>query len=113
MVYGAVEWLKVILVSRVSSLKHPGFTEEQEWRILVTLTSDNLSDVKFRQGLNALIPYIELNLSDVKTSKLPISEIVLGPTLHPELAKKALDSMLKKNGFPNVLLTESEIPFRP
>lgn len=110
---GAVEWLKIVLVSRVSGMKHPAFAQEQEWRILVTLTSDNLCDVDFRQGRNALIPYFKANVSDVKTSKLPISEIVLGPTLHPPLAKKALDSLLKKNGFSNVSITESKIPYAP
>lgn len=48
-----------------------------------------------------------------KLQKLPIREIVIGPTLHPGLAQKALDSLLKKNGYPDVLITQSEIPFVP
>lgn len=67
---GAAEWLKIVLVSHVASMKHPGFAEEDEWRILVTLESDNLSDVDFRQGRDALIPYYKANVSDVKTAKL-------------------------------------------
>lgn len=45
-------------------MKHPGFAEEDEWRILVTLDSDNLSDVDFRQGRDALIPYYKANVSE-------------------------------------------------
>jgi hypothetical protein len=92
--------------------KHPGFAEEQEWRILVNLLSNDIANVRYRQGRATLVPYVEVDVSDVNTSQLPILEIIQGPTLHPQLARKALDAFLKKNGLTNVLITDSEIPLR-
>lgn len=66
---GAAEWLKIVLVSHVATMKHPGFAEEDEWRILITWPTEMPSVVEFREGRDALIPYYKAYVSDVQTSK--------------------------------------------
>jgi hypothetical protein len=109
----AREHLKLALIFRVFWLKDPGFHEEQEWRILAEFASNDLTAVRFRQGYTTLVPYVELNLSAIDQSeKLPICEIVHGPSMHPTLAAQALDWVLKSNGFANVTVSASAIPLR-
>ena len=113
LISAACEHLKLALIFRVFWLKHPGFAEEQEWRILAEFASRDLSAVRFRQGNTTLVPYVELNLSPPdQGEKLPICEIIHGPSMHPTLAAQALDWLLKSNGFADVTLSGSVIPLR-
>jgi len=104
----AVEALKISLIFRLFWLKHPGFAEEKEWRILAE--PGDLSKVRFRQGQGTLVPYIELDLPS--SDKMPIQEITHGPSSHPLLAAQALEWLLKENGLPNVEVHGSVIPLR-
>ena len=67
-------------------LKHPGFVEEQEWRLCVAY---NLSMVKpeFRVGRTGIMPFL-------KSSSLNcIREVVIGPTDERDLTFHALKLM--------------------
>jgi hypothetical protein len=112
LVSAASEDLKLAIIFRVLGLKHPGFREEREWRILANFDSADLSLVRFRQGRTNLIPYVELNLSDGASDRLPIREVVYGPTAHSELAFQSIVSLFKKFGFGPPSIWGSNIPFR-
>lgn len=82
-----------ILDLLVSYFKHPGFKEENEFRIVVhKLYADEL--LKFRVGSNSLIPYIEIGDCE---KKLPFKKIVLGPSKDPDLLYKSVKMFLSKN----------------
>lgn len=83
-----------ILDLLVSYFKHPGFKEENEFRIIVhKLYANELQ--KFRVGVNSLIPYIEVGDYE---KELPLKKIVLGPSRDPDLLRKSVEMFLNKNG---------------
>jgi hypothetical protein len=99
--------------------KHPTFHEEKEWRaVFVTpgAYDRRASDrVKFRATPSAIVPYVELDLScsaGANADKLPITKIVHGPTLHPELTKKSLSQLLQHRDYHFVDVEGSSIPYR-
>jgi DUF2971 family protein len=114
LVSAASEDMKLAIIFRVLGLKHPGFREEREWRILANFDSSDFSFVHFRQGQTSLIPYVELSLpcSDCTGGRLPIREVVYGPTAHSELASRSIVSLFKKFGFDPPSIWGSTIPFR-
>ncbi|MEQ0878397.1 DUF2971 domain-containing protein [Enterobacter vonholyi] len=81
-----------ILDLLVSYFKHPGFKEENEFRIIVHKFYGDES-LKFRVGNNSLIPYVEVGDSE---KKLPVKKIVLGPSRDPDLLYRSVKMFLKK-----------------
>jgi hypothetical protein len=96
--------------------KHPAFREEAEWRaVSVAGLYDDDSRVKFRPSRAGLIPYVEMEFSPSAgqmTAKIPITEIVCGPTAYPYPAQKALSLYLRNIGYSHVEVRASQIPLR-
>jgi hypothetical protein len=103
--------------------KSPVFEEEQEWRVIHTFmyhpydTCNNA--LKLRASGGNIVPYIEANFAAPPTQQLvargyPISSIVYGPSLHPELTERSLFILLESTlGHGNgVNITSSDIPLR-
>ena len=65
--------------------------------------------------LPEVVPYADIDLSQSKPypGRLPISEIVYGPTLDPERSEKALRLLMGGSGYGEgqVGLTRSIVPF--
>lgn len=93
-------------------LKHPSFSEEEEWRIFKSIdhSTDDLglarairhyppheiSQIKFRQKKSLLIPYIEFKLEEVAAPITNhISEVIVSPTPHKNLALESCNALLK------------------
>jgi Protein of unknown function (DUF2971) len=109
----ACDDLRLALIFRIFWSKHPGFCEEKEWRILASYDSNDQPRIRFRQGQATLVPYVELDLSyPGGPDRLPICEVVHGPTAHPKLASQALDWLFKKHGFRVPEIRGSSIPLR-
>ncbi|CAJ1817709.1 hypothetical protein PEKONANI_01656 [Aeromonas jandaei] len=89
-------------------IKHPGFREEGEYR-LVSLRVNNPSDIKFRNNGRLIVPYVELS---VVNDKLPISEIVIGPSNNANTLEKGVRVMLQHYGYNNVEIVHSNIPYK-
>jgi hypothetical protein len=100
-------------------LKHDGFQEEQEYRIVAArLRADSIApkakqrakQIEFRSRDGLIVPYIEL-FKDSKRS-LPITSVIVGP--HPSQDKQAaaVRMALDSNGFSKATVRLSEIPFR-
>jgi hypothetical protein len=97
------------LLPRVAPLlKDHSFFEEQEWRLVGLATSFEHSPVRFRDGRSMLIPYQRHPFS----ARLPIEELVIGPTPHRELARDAAEAILLSNGLPSTKVRSSSIPYR-
>lgn len=94
-----------------SHFKHPSFSEEKESRIVVILESVVDEDIKFREGISSVIPFIELNID-----RRSISLVKIGPTSNKTLASRALSLFMEKAyGDPFVMpdIEYSETPYRP
>lgn len=94
-------------------LKDEGFDEEHEWRILVLRSGADIGDLKFRVKDRAIIPYIELDLTQGQDDgKAPITEVMVGPTGEKDLSALAVWAALQKLKMPEILVSKSTIPFR-
>jgi len=107
-------------------LKNPYFKEEAEVRIVRLIVKDEHSkkfiDVGGNSEINKIIPLNilerEKNGNKIKFVKLPITvpnyqiikEIIIGPKSTVEVDE--ISKMLQMNGFENVKITKSNIPYR-
>ncbi|QYA99724.1 DUF2971 domain-containing protein (plasmid) [Rhodococcus sp. USK10] len=96
------------LALRAAALvKHPGFKNEAEWRLIA---SDLLQerDIKFQpSGTFSLLPYVEMSFP-----KDAIRTIVVGPGRHTKLRISAVNQFLAVNGYSDVDVVPSSVPFR-
>jgi hypothetical protein len=91
--------------------KHWSFEDEAEYRLISShITLDN-PRLEFRKGTSMITPYFRFNL-ETEGLPLPLAEVLIGPTPHPELAMKATRMLLRKHGLSEDLVKESTIPFR-
>jgi hypothetical protein len=100
-------------------IKHGAFSEECEWRKVVSKDSRLMPGQRFRSGKSTLIPFVEIMLDVVRegsaavpSKKYFIDEVVVGPTFKPELTIEALRSLFESESHPEVVVRSSSIPFR-
>jgi len=107
--------LDAMLASWLYTVKHPAFSSEHEWR-LVLLPSVTVSgyvehcNLLFRPGTMGLIPHITVR----REPKLPLTSVTCGPNVNHEVAEHGVKMLLKKHGFEGVAdkVTSSTIPVR-
>lgn len=117
-----VEPLVIALVC-VTLLKHPGFKDEREARLI--LTRDRFANtegaISHRTGKFGIVPYLRLTgpiaqdesfSSRTAKGKLPIAEIMIGPCKYPDSAAAGLRSLLGHNGYDDVKVSRSRVPYR-
>jgi len=89
-------------------MKDITFSEENEVRVVVSLLDKEKDNIKFRAGNGTLIPYVEIPFPENAVIK-----IIVGPTIDPQRAEKALSQFLAinyKGSEPEIV--HSKIPFR-
>jgi hypothetical protein len=108
-----------ILSECVFCFKHPGFREEQEWRLVKLVMQGQLAPddaMRFRNGSSGLVPYLELHPNGQPpggAGLLPIISVVAGPNPYPELAANAARRLLASADYgDDVTVRNSEIPLR-
>jgi hypothetical protein len=118
------EFVRVVLSSWAATVKHPGFEEEQEWRVvfqpMITAEEKYHSTEAFviRVEDYALVTHVELIPAKVLPShgkngpKLPIKSITCGPNVSMRSTMRALEILLRNNGYEGVKILKSEIPAR-
>jgi hypothetical protein len=109
---GMAEWFRSEwLQQRLARVKHPGFTEEHEWRILKQISTHDLKEsnmsVSFRPSSMGPIAYIVIPFPTQC-----LREIMIGPGSHSETRKNAIVDMLNYHGLEQVNVSISKIPFR-
>ena len=94
--------------------KSPAFKEENEWRFIYTIFQDyGAEQIEYRVLQGRLTPYVPLTTWPPETiERLPIRQIVFGPTLNRELTKRAVEGLLRKSGYKDVEVVGSRIPYR-
>ena len=90
--------------------KHPSFAEEKEVRMFLIRNYDPAADqgMFFKERKGLLVPHIPVRWGEVR---LPIREIIVGPNLDFEKAKWGLEHLLKQQGYENVEIKKSQIPY--
>jgi DUF2971 family protein len=88
-------------------MKHSGFAEEREWRLVGSWEDRRPEDKNFRKGASMLVPYYEVDCQ-------PIACVVVGPTIHETLARRSVQRLLWKYGqnLHHEKVTNSIIPYR-
>lgn len=97
---------------RAAAFKDPAFSEEQEFRLVSGPFAENRGNVQYREGPSTPIPYIEFDLREEAPNRLPISGVWVGPTPHPELAKRVLQDLMDRYALPGADVRYSGIPYR-
>lgn len=98
-------------------VKDGGFREECEARLACCPLVDlpelenrmETRETKFRDRQGTIVPYVEL-FEDLG-QQLPIEKIIVGPTRYPERRCEGLRQFIKANGYKDVKIVISEIPF--
>lgn len=99
---------KDLMTTLVPRFKHLGFSEENEWRLIVI---DPLkSKLKFRPRSQLMLPYIIL--SDDGNQILPITKITIGPGIQDEAVLKSIGFFLSFHGYDYGLVSQSNTPYR-
>lgn len=111
-------------LSSATCTKHPGFSEEREWRIVHTTKLFGTSDVPRKEienigGIPQTIYKIPLKnrpehgLTGIEIPEL-LDRVIIGPTQHPTLTRKAIVELLEEAGVPdsNEKVFLSDIPLR-
>jgi hypothetical protein len=84
------------LALAMSALKHQGFEEEKEWRLVSQYPDEIQNGVSFRPGRFGLTPYFELPICLKKEDPCKIDEITIGPSSNRTAARTALDLLLSR-----------------
>lgn len=105
--------------------KNAAFQEENEWRIAFSLTDKEKEyfEINYRPRGNVLLPYVclqELDIcvdedcraSKLEVDKLPIDEIIVGPSSDQGLTISSLQYFLNQSHWSEIATSKSEIPFR-
>jgi hypothetical protein len=94
--------------------KHPGFAEEEEWRLIQQgrVGSQDVCKVAFRARTGRIISYSPLVYRSA-ADHFPVAAITFGPTLDGEAAERALRMLLASHGLnaEAVQIHPSGIPF--
>jgi hypothetical protein len=86
------------LIEIATASKHPSFEEENEWRVIYLRPTDqNPLVLNFRFADGLLIPYVQLHVPEptgANAGRLPVKQIMCGPTRDPERARIGLLAFL-------------------
>lgn len=92
-------------------VKDRAFAEEKEWRLVSRPI--RYHDLLLRPGPNTLVPYVEVPLS-LPDGSFYVPEVIVGPTVHPELSRKAVNALLFSSGVSkDWMIHSSQVPYRP
>lgn len=95
----------------IVSVKHPTFSEEQEWR-LVFFGPVVGAPSEFRTIRGFLVPYVVARSRLGSSTLLPVRSITYGPRLYPELNAAVVAQLLRKSGYKRAIVADSGIPLR-
>lgn len=108
--WGLFERYKGEILRTMAIIKHPAFSEEDEWRLISRHSPDYKSDarIRYREGAAMLAPYIELSFPD---SGSLFESVTIGPHPRANLAIHSLGEYLSREGVCDEV-KNCGIPFR-
>lgn len=100
-----------IMILRFSVLfKDNSFHEEREWRSVFMVTTGK-EEIFFRTRNGVIIPYIQTSVYDAKKENLPITKIMVGPSVHSNYTIESIETFCAFKGLA-INVTRSKIPYR-
>lgn len=107
------------LYSTCSTLKHPSFEREEEWRLVFDHkyafekdeNENNKIKPEFRTKDGLIIPYICIKLPENKDFWRQV-RIIIGPTKYEKELKGSLHTLFRKYHTTEISITQSKIPVR-
>ncbi|MFC5862166.1 DUF2971 domain-containing protein [Acidicapsa dinghuensis] len=124
------EFLQLLSMS-APLLKHPGFKEEAEWRLIYSTPTylpvfrhiaGKYPDVfenppsplktEYRVKDQRLIPYVSLPLTGNSQDQMAFDSVILGPSAEPELFEETMKGYLRSAEVVIQSMTSSGIPLR-
>jgi hypothetical protein len=99
-------YMALRLTAMLAGVKHPGFREECEWRVVAAFEREEPELVKFRSTPMAIVPYIE-----VAVARDAIVTIRVGPGRHVDVREAGVRRLLRKLDCGAGVL-HSEVPLR-
>lgn len=100
-----------------STIKHPAFKEEKEWRLISKYyPSYVVPEIKYREGASMLVPYTEFRIQRWHDKKehahsVYFESVCLGPSQHANLSFNALQNFLSNKKISHVTVN-SNVPYR-
>jgi len=123
---GIWEYLMEALIYASVCIKHPGFKEEKEWRIIymprLRRRQMNLEEYKYHRCINGTVQKIYAIPLDKETAKKTgisldsiIDRIIIGPCKFPDVTREGIISMMEEKGICDAenRVAISGIPLRP
>jgi len=95
-------------------LKNSAFHEEQEWRLVFSVSASNETKLNlrlFRAANTTLVPYVRYSFSSNPDTPIPLNDLILGPS-SDEHAIFAAKSFLETQGI-KITPRPSNVPYRP
>lgn len=99
------------------TIKNPVFSEEKDWRIILSIFSHepDKQDILFRVRNNMITPYIELDTSAKTLSlneQMPIKEIIVGSLVNHNKLKYSISLLDKEKDRIPTRIIKSKIPLQ-
>lgn len=93
-------------------IKDPAFHEECEWRLVSKYYEKYThEDINFRSGKTTLVPYIEYDITKIRSDGKLFEQVYCGPSPNFNLAFSAIRAYLSKTDACSLLIN-SQQPFR-
>jgi Protein of unknown function (DUF2971) len=121
------DYFKFVVERLACFKKHPSFSNEREYRLLVNAVYLNCTYLEFRASRSTLVPYISVRIPRMHSSysaptdhRAPsalagrwdfIDRVVIGPTANKDLSLDAVRSFFQRQ-LMNVMVVASSIPYR-
>jgi hypothetical protein len=99
-------YMALRLTALLARIKHPGFREEREWRLIAGFEYEDASLVRFRSSPIAIVPYIEVSFP-----REAVLGIRVGPGRHVAVRQEGVRRLIETFGR-GVHISSSELPLR-
>lgn len=108
-------YMALRLTAMLAAVKHPGFSEEREWRTVIPfesyeayarMESPERNLTRFRSSSIAIVPYIEIPFP-----REAVVRIRVGPGRHADIRQQGVQRLLDSRGYQAEVLI-SEVPVR-
>jgi hypothetical protein len=110
------EWFKIIEIF-FPIFKDGAFSDESEWRIIRSLQPADLPTLVYQQRRSMMTRHLPMTPNrelQGKVHRLPISEIVVGPSRHNGVSHVSVNDLLRSVEYPDgsVYVRISGVPFQ-
>jgi hypothetical protein len=95
-------------------VKDPGFSMEQEVRVIHQLQNDEVDQVRVLQRKTMMSRHFPMKFRGAAgdADRLPISKVIVGPSRHREITRVSVETLLRVHGYSNVSVVRSERPYQ-